>query len=241
MGKTRHSARCKMKHKTNRKTGSKPNRRYEGIWRRAGYQIIAGIDEAGRGCLAGSVIAGAVILGDKIPAGINDSKKLSSARREELFGTLQSSDSILAWGEASAREIDQINIRQASFLAMRRAVEALSLENADDACPATTPEALLVDGFPIPDFDIPQRHLVRGDSRSLSIAAASIVAKVVRDRMMVKLSELYPGYGFEVHMGYPTELHREALARLGPTTQHRRSFRPVREWFERKQIGSDRI
>jgi len=205
----------------------KPNRRFEGVWRRLGYRSIAGIDEAGRGCLAGPVVAGAVILAPNVPAGINDSKKLSLGQREELFSALQSSPSIMAWGLATAQEIDQINIRQASFLAMRRAVDNL----------ATCPDALLVDGFLIPDCEIPQRHLVRGDSRSLSIAAASIVAKVVRDRMMVELSEVNPGYGFEVHKGYPTESHRLALDRLGPIRSHRRTFAPVREWFERNHPG----
>jgi ribonuclease HII len=199
-------------------TPVRPNRRFEGVWKRRGYSIVAGVDEAGRGCLAGPVVAGAVILGRHVPEGLNDSKKLSPLRREALLQLLIDSDAHLAWGAAEPEEIDQINIREASFLAMSRAIERL----------AKRPEALLVDGFEIPHCKIPQRHLIKGDCRSLSIAAASIVAKVVRDKMLIELSERYPEYGFAVHKGYPTAKHRAALARLGPVVIHRQSFGPVR-------------
>ncbi len=188
------------------------------MWRRLGFSVVAGVDEAGRGCLAGPVVAGAVILGRRSPPGIDDSKKLSPARREELFAALCSSDACLAYGLAEAAEIDRVNIRQASFLAMLRAVEALERR----------PEALLVDGFAIPRCDLPQRALVHGDALSLSIAAASIVAKVMRDRAMVTLAVRYPAYGFERHKGYPTADHVAALRRHGPCELHRRSFAPVR-------------
>ncbi len=176
------------------------------------------MDEAGRGCLAGPVVAGAVILGRRTPRGIDDSKKLSPGRREALYAALRASDACLAWGLADPAEIDRLDIRQASFLAMLRAVEALERR----------PDALLVDGFAVPRCDLPQRALVHGDALSLSIAAASIVAKVVRDRAMVDLAARYPAYGFERHKGYPTAEHVAALRRHGPCELHRRSFAPVR-------------
>ncbi len=199
-----------------------PTRRPEGLWHRQGLRPVAGVDEAGRGCLAGPVVAGAVILGTRVPSGIDDSKRLSPARREELLLALEASRSHhLAWGLADPSEIDRLNIRQASFLAMNRAISHLP----------EPPAALLVDGEPIPDLDLPQRGLIRGDQRSLSIAAASIVAKVIRDHMMVELARRYPAYGFEHHKGYPTAEHLEALRRLGPCPHHRRTYTPVRQAF----------
>ena len=196
-----------------------PTRHYEGLWRRAGLGVVAGVDEAGRGCLAGPVVAAALILPKRVPHGINDSKKLTPRRREHLLECLQSAGSVFAWGQAEAWEIDQLNIREASFLAMRRAVAGL----------VPVPQALLVDGFLIPDCDIPQRALIGGDARALSIAAASIVAKVTRDRIMVALAAQLPAYGFDQHKGYPTTQHMRALRRHGPSRLHRQSFRPVRE------------
>jgi ribonuclease HII len=198
---------------------ARPSRRFEGIWRRRGYRRIAGVDEAGCGCLAGPVVAGAVILGRSVPAGIDDSKRLSRLQRERLLAALEASDAALAWGEASPEEIDRLNIRQASFLAMVRAIGRLGVR----------PDAVLVDGFEIPGLDLPQRALVHGDARSLSIAAASIVAKVIRDRGMRRLALEYPGYGFEQHVGYPTPEHLAALSRLGPSRLHRLTFAPVRD------------
>ncbi|MFC1572465.1 ribonuclease HII [Candidatus Eisenbacteria bacterium] len=205
---------------------SGPTRRFEGVWRRKGLSVVAGVDEAGRGCLAGPVVAGALILPARIPRGIDDSKKLSPQKREALFEALRDSGTHLAWGVAAPHEIDTLNIRQASFLAMRRAVDQLPCR----------PEALLVDGFEIPDYPTPQRALVRGDARSLSIAAASIVAKVVRDRMMVAYGERDPRYGFGKHKGYPTAQHVLALERFGPCELHRWSFEPVR-WAAAKHVA----
>jgi ribonuclease HII len=200
-------------------TGPSPSRRHEAAFRRRGCMCIAGVDEAGRGCLAGPVVAGAVVLGKRAPAGIQDSKRLSRAQRERLFAALERSGAHLAWGEACAEEIDRLNIHRASFLAMQRALDALGV----------TPDAVLVDGFEIPGLQRPQLALVRGDARATAIAAASIVAKVVRDRGMIALARDYPGYGFEHHVGYPTPEHVGALARLGPLPFHRRSFAPVRQ------------
>ncbi|MCK4414268.1 MAG: ribonuclease HII [Candidatus Eisenbacteria sp.] len=196
-----------------------PTRRFEGLWKRRGFALVAGVDEVGRGCLAGPVVAAAVILDRHPPRGLNDSKLLSRRERERLFAALEASDAHCAWALADCREIDALNIRQASFLAMRRAITRLSV----------VPEALLVDGFAIPDCELPQRALVGGDRRSLSIAAASIVAKVSRDRLMADLAREYPAYGFERHVGYATREHLAALARWGVTPQHRLTFSPVRE------------
>jgi ribonuclease HII len=179
---------------------------------------VAGVDEAGRGPLAGPVSAAAVVLdpGD-LPAGLNDSKTLTAARRAALFDEIHAKAEVsLAW--ASVEEIDRLNIRAASLLAMRRAVEGLR----------SLPEAALIDGNACPE-ELPCRGvtLVKGDALSLSVAAASIIAKVARDRVMVQLAAEFPGYGWEVNAGYPTASHRAALQHLGVTPHHRRSFRPV--------------
>ncbi len=183
--------------------------------------IVAGVDEAGRGPLAGPVVAAAVVLdrGD-IPDGLNDSKQLSEADRERLFGLIIGSSHV-AWSASPAGEIDAINIRQATLVAMTRAVLALPI----------APGHVLIDGRDVPDGLIKTgQALVKGDARSVSIAAASIVAKVMRDRMMVRADAEFPGYGFAAHKGYGTATHREAIKLLGPCPIHRKSFAPIRNY-----------
>ena len=185
---------------------------------------VAGVDEAGRGPLAGPVVAGAVILDPEKPIeGLDDSKRLSAARRERLFDEIQAK--ALAWSVASAsvEEIDRINILQATMLAMQRAVNAL--------LPAA--EHALIDGNRCPELPCPAEAIVRGDSRVAAISAASILAKVTRDREMQALDALYPGYGLAQHKGYPSKAHIEALEMLGATVIHRRSYAPVRRVLER--------
>ncbi len=183
---------------------------------------IAGVDEAGRGPWAGPVVAAAVILDMDcpLPEGINDSKRLTESQRERLFDAITGCAVSYGVGLASAEEIDRINIRQATHLAMSRAAEALTLSGPP-------PVAALVDGNDPPAFTVPTRALVDGDALSLSIAAASILAKVTRDRMMAVLDAEYPGYGFARHKGYGTAQHAEALLRLGPCPIHRMTFAPV--------------
>lgn len=181
--------------------------------------LICGVDEVGRGPLAGPVVAAAVILDPRRPiAGLADSKRLSPRRRGELFEQICAH--ALAWslGRAEVAEIDALNILQASLLAMQRAVAALD--------PAAG--AALVDGNRLPRLDCPARAIVGGDASEPCISAASILAKVSRDREMSELDRAYPGYGFAVHKGYPTRAHVEALHRLGVSPLHRRSFAPVR-------------
>ncbi len=181
-------------------------------------QPVCGVDEVGRGPWAGPVVAAAVILDPKnIPAGLNDSKKLTAARRAVLFEAITASGTV-AIGSASVAEIDRINILQATFLAMRRAVEGLAMP----------PEFALIDGNKTPPgLPCAARTVVKGDARSLSIAAASIIAKVTRDKLMCDLSATYPGYGWETNMGYGTKAHQEGLAALGVTPHHRVSFKPI--------------
>jgi ribonuclease HII len=182
--------------------------------------LVAGVDEAGRGPLAGPVYAAAVILDSGRPiAGIGDSKRISPSRRGEL--ELDIKDRALAWAVAlaSAEEIDRLNILQASLLAMRRAVAALE----------PRPERVLVDGNRLTGFHCEAQAIVGGDGLVPAIGAASILAKVARDRQMCELDLVYPGYGFAGHKGYPTKAHRAALLRLGPCPEHRQSFRPVKE------------
>ncbi len=180
---------------------------------------IAGVDEVGRGPLAGPVVTAAVILDPANPiAGLMDSKKLTAKRREALEPLIQAQS--LAWslGRAEPDEIDEINILQATLLAMKRAVEGLHIQ----------PEHVLVDGNHAPDLACPVTTIIKGDQSEAAIAAASILAKVARDREMVALESVYPGYGFAKHKGYPTSQHQHALQTLGVTPIHRRSFRPVR-------------
>ena len=182
---------------------------------------LAGVDEAGRGPLAGPVVAAAVILNRrKVPKGIDDSKKLDARRREDLCGEIRLSAKV-GVGMADVEEIDRLNILWATMLAMKRAVEALV--EASGVAPAM----VLVDGNRCPDWAHPSRAIVAGDALCLSIAAASIVAKHERDRMMAAYDAAHPGYGWASNKGYGTRDHRDALVRLGPTPLHRRSFAPV--------------
>ena len=189
------------------------------LWAR-GLLHVAGVDEAGAGPLAGPVVAGACVLPqDFRPLGIDDSKKLDAQERAALETQIQQGALAWALGVAEVEEIDRLNIYRASLLAMRRAVQALPVK----------PDYLLVDARTVPEVDVPQRGIVHGDALSMSIAAASILAKTARDRRMEELSRQYPGYGFELHKGYGTPEHAEALKRLGACPIHRRSFAPVRE------------
>ena len=186
--------------------------------------LAAGVDEVGRGPLAGDVVTAAVILDPKqVIAGLDDSKKLTDKKREKLFDLI--CEKALCWSiaRASVEEIDQLNILQASLLAMKRAVETLSVQ----------PEHVWVDGNKIPQWSYPSEAVVKGDSRVTAISAASILAKVTRDREMLAFDEQYPGYGFAKHKGYPTAMHREALKQLGVSPIHRTSYAPVREAIER--------
>ncbi len=195
-----------------------PNFELEQALLDSGRLRIAGVDEVGRGPLAGPVVAAAVILNPQdIPEGLNDSKKLTAKRRAALDVALRDRAEF-AVAEASVAEIDEINILRASHLAMERAVAALS--------PA--PDYLLIDGNMIPrGLKTPAQAVVKGDARSVSIAAASILAKNWRDQLMVDLAQQHPGYGWETNAGYPSKQHRDALQNLGVTPHHRRSFKPV--------------
>jgi ribonuclease HII len=186
--------------------------------RERGALRIAGLDEVGRGPLFGPVVAAAVILpGACRLEGLTDSKKLSEGKRNRLDAEIRSSAVAWAIAAVDAATIDRINIRRASLEAMRRAVEQLALR----------PDFLLIDGRDLIDWDCPQQAVIRGDGISLSIAAASVLAKVYRDRLMVELDDAFPGYGLARHKGYPCPAHMAALELLGPTPLHRRSFRPV--------------
>ncbi len=195
--------------------------------------LVAGVDEVGRGPLCGAVVTAAVILDPGKPIlGLNDSKKLSLARREALFDEIQ--EKALAWcvARAEVAEIDRLNILHATMLAMQRAVEGLQVQ----------PRLALIDGNRCPKLAVPSAPVVRGDSQVPAIAAASILAKVTRDREMQVLDALYPGYGLAGHKGYPTAEHLDALRRLGPTPIHRRSFAPVRDaWHALETQASTQI
>jgi ribonuclease HII len=196
-----------------------PDRSHELALHARGLARVAGIDEAGRGPIAGPVAAAAVILPpDFDGAGLDDSKKLNPARREQLYERITGTDGVV-WAVAFAEvgEIDRLNILRATHLAMARA--ALSLDPRPDHC--------LIDGLPLPEFPIPHDAIVKGDSTSLSIAAASIVAKVSRDRILREIDREFPQYGFARHQGYGTKEHLEALRLHGPCPHHRRSFGPV--------------
>ena len=182
--------------------------------------LICGVDEAGRGPLAGPVYAAAVILDAAHPiAGLADSKKLSESKRNRLAEEIRRHATAWAIATASAEEIDEMNILQASLLAMQRAVAALPVR----------PQEVLVDGLYCPETGIPSRAIVKGDSSVASISAASILAKTARDAAMLEMHEIYPQYGFDAHKGYPTAAHLAALRLHGITPEHRKSFRPVRE------------
>lgn len=185
----------------------------------AGCRCVCGIDEAGRGPLAGPVVAAAVILplGYELP-GLNDSKKLTARKREDLFRVLMEDSAVLkSVAQASVQEIDELNILRATHLAMARAAQGLNA--AVDFC--------LIDGLAVPAFPLPSQNLVKGDARCLSIAAASVLAKVTRDHYMQELAQQFPQYGFERHAGYGTKAHLEAIRTYGVTVHHRRSFAPV--------------
>lgn len=185
--------------------------------------LLAGVDEVGRGPLAGDVVAAAVILDPNNPIdGLDDSKKLSEKKREALFPLIQ--EKAISWcvARASVQEIDEINILQASLLAMKRAVEGLGIQ----------PEHVLVDGNRLPKWTYSAEAVVKGDSRVQAIAAASILAKVVRDREMIAFDTQYPGYGFAGHKGYPTKVHMAAIESLGITPIHRLTFGPVKRHLQ---------
>ena len=181
---------------------------------------IAGVDEVGRGCLAGPVIAAAVILDPNcLISGLADSKKLTESKRAQLAQQIKNQALCWAIGRAEASEIDRINILQASMLAMQRAVSQLKVR----------PDFIKVDGNRLPDLDCPAEAIVQGDSLVAEISAASIIAKVARDEEMQFLDRLYPGYHFSIHKAYPTQLHQQALQQLGISPQHRTSFAPVKK------------
>ena len=185
---------------------------------RAAGRTVAGVDEAGRGCLAGPVAAGAVILDPGRPVrGLRDSKKLTEKRREELFAEIREKSAAWSVAMTGPGEIDRTNILRAALRAMEKAVEGLSV----------APDFVLVDGNARISIAVEQRTVVGGDDRCASVAAASIVAKVTRDRLMKELETEYPGYGFSRHKGYPSKEHRESLRRLGPCPIHRKSFNGV--------------
>lgn len=190
--------------------------------------LIAGVDEVGRGPLVGDVVTAAVILDPARPiSGLADSKKLSEKRRESLY--IEIKEKALAWciGRANPAEIDELNILHATMLAMQRAVAGLAI----------SPDFVLIDGNRCPKLEMPSQAVVKGDSRVAEISAASILAKVTRDREMVALDLAFPEYGFAKHKGYPTAAHLEQLARLGATAHHRRSFAPVRRALENDAVS----
>ncbi len=191
--------------------------------RSRGFRAVAGVDEAGRGPLAGPVVAAAVILPETFDLpGLTDSKQLSAVARERLYPLIRAQALAVGVGVGRTAEVDRVNILQATLLSMVRAVDRLSIP----------PDYLLVDGInPVP-LPLPQQTLKKGDSRSLSIAAASVVAKVLRDRIMVAYDRIYPGYGLAGHKGYGSAQHRRAIAELGPSPCHRRTFAGVREFSE---------
>lgn len=197
----------------------------EALWAK-GLNIVAGVDEVGMGCLAGPVVAGVVILKPDTDIDLlRDSKKLSESQRERTAKIIKEQAVAWAIGSATPEEIDEFNIRQADFLAMKRALAALSV----------APDAVLSDGFSIPGLSIYNEAIIKGDQKSKSIAAASIIAKVFRDALMRDYETQFPGYGFAQHKGYGTKIHLEALDKLGPCSIHRVSYEPVRIAAELKQ------
>lgn len=188
---------------------------------------VCGVDEAGRGPLVGAVVAGAVVLDPSNPIeGLRDSKKLTPARREFLYEQIMEKARAWGVGQASPTEIDDINILQATMLAMRRAIEDLTVRLG------AWPDKALIDGNRCPELPISAEAIIKGDAKEPAISAASIIAKVTRDRQMLALDRLHPQYGFAQHMGYPTEAHFAALKEFGACDEHRRSFSPVRKVLE---------
>jgi ribonuclease HII len=184
----------------------------------SGHAVVAGVDEVGRGALCGPVVAAAVVLGRGFPAeGLDDSKRLTARQREVLAERIRDQAAACAFGIVGHEMIDRINIRQATFLAMKAAVQGLTL----------APDMLLIDGTDVPGLEVEQLPIVKGDAQSVSIAAASIVAKVMRDALMLELDGKHPGYDLASNMGYASEDHRLAIRRLGPSPIHRRSFGDV--------------
>ncbi|RPF56012.1 ribonuclease HII [Aquisalibacillus elongatus] len=186
-----------------------------------GYQYIAGVDEVGRGPLAGPVVTASVILPKDIYLpGLNDSKKLSLEQREYFYNRIKENAIAIGVGQADAQEIDYLNIYQATKLAMKRSIDGM----------AKQPDYLLIDAMRLDQVDVEQQSIVKGDSKSISIAAASVVAKVERDRLMEEIAKDYPMYQFESNVGYGTKAHLDSLKEYGPTPYHRRSFQPVRQY-----------
>lgn len=226
------AARLRARERENRAEGQRLRHllKYESELWSQGFNFIAGVDEAGVGPLAGPVVAGAVILPRNYKLReLDDSKKLDERTREELAKRIKSDAITWAIGIAEVEEIDDLNIYHAGILAMRRAVEGLSNKPDFNQPDFILPDFILVDARTIPGCAAPQRGIVRGDSLSASIAAASIIAKTMRDAIMIELDSRYPGYGFAEHKGYSTPRHFEALRCLGASPIHRRSYRPVRE------------
>jgi ribonuclease HII len=187
-----------------------------------GYAVVAGMDEVGRGALCGPVVACVVVLGDEFDStGVDDSKRLTAKQREALSARVREKATAFSVGVADPREIDRLNILRATHLAMVRAVQGLGIG----------PDVILVDALSVPGVSTPQRPIVKGDALSVSIAAASIVAKVMRDGLMRECDQLYPGYGLAHNMGYASDDHRQALRRLGPSEIHRRSFHGTQRWL----------
>lgn len=196
--------------------------------------IICGVDEAGRGPLVGSVVAAAVVLDPDRPIeGLRDSKKLSAIKREHLYQLITERSKAWSIAEASSVEIDAINILQATMLAMKRAIEGLELKLG------CLPNLALIDGNRVPNLTIAAEAIVKGDSKEPAISAASILAKVTRDRQMKELHLQYPQYGFDVHMGYPTPAHLEALNKYGACLEHRKTFGPVKRLLQKEMYVSD--
>ncbi|CAM3734687.1 Ribonuclease HII [Vibrio aerogenes CECT 7868] len=194
------------------------------------YKLFAGVDEVGRGPLVGDVVTAAVILDPTRPiAGLTDSKKISDKKRQALFPEIQ--QKAIAWsvGRCSPQEIDHLNILQATMVAMQRAVEGLKIK----------PEFVLIDGNRLPELSLPALAVVKGDLRVAEISAASILAKVIRDREMDELDQCYPEYGFAQHKGYPTKAHLAAIEKYGVIAQHRQSFKPVARVLAEQQLSQD--
>lgn len=207
-----------MSHRTTGARQSCCTAEFESQLLASGYRQVAGVDEVGRGALAGPLVAAAVILDlAQIPQGIDDSKKLTSARREYLAQEIRRTARVVSLALIESRQVDQLNVGRATRLAMRQAVEQLKIR----------PDYLLIDAMRLNDLPIPQQGIVHGDALSVSIAAASIIAKVARDELMRQYDQMYPGYGFARNVGYGTLEHRRAIVQLGPSAIHRLSFRGV--------------